>query len=253
MMSPVAAHAAAPVNDDIGAATEVSSLPYADQSSTVEATSAADDPGCGSGPSIWYRFTPATDGYIEANTAGSGFDTMLGAYTGAPGALSFVACNDDSPYGLASAVQFPVVAGTTYYFVIAGYNAGSGAVQFNVQIVPPPPPPVSQITVGLTSATVNKAGVVTISGTIKCDQEGSAFIAVAGRQQKGFFSAQGDKTTFSACLTTETNWSLSFTSSTGISFLPGKISITYYVEASNQSGGTVTTGTKTINVTRRTR
>src|SRR4051794_24340747 len=80
------AHAAAPSNDDFGAATVITSVPYSGTSSTVEATRAADDPSCGDGGSIWYAFTPTVDAWILVDTA-SDFEPELAAVTGERGAL----------------------------------------------------------------------------------------------------------------------------------------------------------------------
>ena len=82
--------------------------------STVEATSAVDDPSCfGNDTSVWYAFTPVVSGSITAETFGSDYDTTLSAYTGTQGALTQLTCNDDAGAGLLSQIRFPVAAGTT--------------------------------------------------------------------------------------------------------------------------------------------
>jgi PKD repeat protein len=78
---------------------------------------------------------------IQADTFGSGYDTVLSAWTGTQGALSLIACNDDFS-GLQSKIDFQATGGTTYYFMVAfccgsGGNGG-GSLQLSVnQILPP--------------------------------------------------------------------------------------------------------------------
>ena len=63
------------------------------------------------------------------NTYGSGIDTILGVYTGwAPGALGYVASNDDSG-GLQSALRFYAYAGGTYSIAVDGVAGAQGPVQ----------------------------------------------------------------------------------------------------------------------------
>jgi hypothetical protein len=135
-----------PVNNDFDSAMVISQMPYVDMTDTSFATWATDDPTeCphNSG-SVWYVFTPLVDMVIEANTAGSYYDTTLAVYTGTRGNLSLVpgACNDDSQYGLQSAVSFTATAGITYYFLVGrccgiGGNGGGYLVFHVVPQLPP--------------------------------------------------------------------------------------------------------------------
>lgn len=89
------------------------------------------NPSCGLllGADVWYRLIAPCDSTLTMNTCGSNFDTTLSVFTGACGALSEVACNDDNggqgpcPGGGTSFVSLPVTAGATYYIRIAGFNA----------------------------------------------------------------------------------------------------------------------------------
>jgi PKD repeat protein len=128
-----------PSNDDFDSAIAFSELPYSNAQDTSSATWASDDPtNCTNNGSVWYEYTPTSDLYLDADTFGSGFDTVLSAYTGTRGALEMVpgACNDDWN-SLQSRVRFRATAGTTYYFLI-GYCCGNGGdgggnLVFNVQ------------------------------------------------------------------------------------------------------------------------
>jgi hypothetical protein len=132
----------APANDDFYNSTLIGSLPFNDALSTVDATTAFDDPFCsGNGHTVWYSFTPSDNMIIDANTIGSSYDTTLSAYTGSRGALAQIACNDDY-YGVQSRVSFNAFAGQTVFFMVGSFGGGPGGnLNFNVSFIPPPPPP----------------------------------------------------------------------------------------------------------------
>lgn len=129
-----------PSNDDIASAVVVTEpLPFSDSVSTVEATTAADDPDCaGNGPTVWYAYTPSVDGWINANTFGSDYDTTLSAYVWDSGSLIQIGCNDDF-FSPQSQLNILVTAGTTYYFMAGAFFSGPGGnLVFNVDVGTPP-------------------------------------------------------------------------------------------------------------------
>lgn len=110
-----------PPNDAFAAAAVAPSIPFSATQSTVEATTAVDDPSCfDSESSVWYAFTPAVSSPLTASTFGSDFVTTISAYTGTQGLLTQLACNDGARWGMRSEVRLSVTAGTTYYFMVAG-------------------------------------------------------------------------------------------------------------------------------------
>jgi hypothetical protein len=125
---------AQPANDDFDSATVISSLPFTDSISTVDATNPGDDPFCnGFEHTVWYSFTPTQDTTVRADTAGSDYATSLGVYTGSRGALSEVACAS-SP----AEVSFNASADTTYFFMVASAAGGpGGTLAFHVSEGPP--------------------------------------------------------------------------------------------------------------------
>ncbi|MET1009151.1 MAG: hypothetical protein ABWY96_03720 [Gaiellaceae bacterium] len=128
LTAPVVVLGVPPANDAIAAATVVGSLPFSEAINTLEATTAPDDPQCGSNEaSVWYAFTPATTAWATADTFGSDYDTTLAAYTGAPGSLNEIACSDDA-VGSQSRVSFLAEAGVTYYLLAAGWFGGGNLV-----------------------------------------------------------------------------------------------------------------------------
>ncbi len=246
------AYADAPSNDDFSNAAIVGATPYSDASSTFEATRAEDDPGCGDGGTIWYSYTATTDGYVEANTDGSNFDTMLGAYAGERGALSDLGCSDDSQYGVASAVVLQATAGTTYHFMVDNYYgaANGGDVVFNLLEVPPPPPALTIVVAEVTKGSVDRRGMVTVRGSVTCDQAGWADIWLSGERTNRRFTARGYGYASTACGTTPTTWSATFRSETGANFVAGRMRTNYEIYAyGEQAGGAYTSGSQVVRLT----
>ena len=96
---------APPTNDYCTNAVIISNTPYSNSQSTVGATDTGDMAvSCVSelGKGVWYRFTPATNGYLVVDTDGSSFDTGAGCTDS--GALTQVACDDDGGVGQASRI-----------------------------------------------------------------------------------------------------------------------------------------------------
>jgi hypothetical protein len=180
--------AQAPSNDDFDSATTVTEpLPYTNSENTADATTAADDPDCvGNGHTVWYAYTPANTADVVANTFGSDYDTTLSAYTGARGALTQIACNDDSG-SLQSRIAFTASAGVTYYLMVGSFfDSPGGSLQFTLELLPPP------LVLGLTidpTGTVSRTGVATVHGTVTCSREAAVSILGNIRQGSGKKSA----------------------------------------------------------------
>ncbi len=105
-------------------------------SSNINATRQSGEPeilaGNPGGKSIWFQWQPTTSGTAVFSTRGSGFDTIMGVYTGTSvNALTRVpsAVNDDDFGGyLTSKVEFDCTAGTAYQVAVDGYWGASGNV-----------------------------------------------------------------------------------------------------------------------------
>ena len=166
---------AAAENDDFDGAVIITALPFTDSTNTSEALTAVDDPYCaGQGPTVWYTFTAPADGWYEANTFGSEYDTGLGAYTGTRGNLVEIACNDDT-FGFASQVVIPLAAGETVYFMVGAYNSAPGGnlvFNLNVGSAPPPPPPpfIAGLTVASAGTVDPVTGIASVGGTATCSR-----------------------------------------------------------------------------------
>jgi hypothetical protein len=135
---------------------------------TTVATNTGDpaDPGCAVGfRSVWYKFTPATNGtYVFAtgtDTATTVGDTVMTLYhsstTDCNGTLTALVCNDNGE-GRA-AITTNLVAGTTYFLVIWDgsdeYISGETSLQLRVsKAVPPAVTTLAASNVTMTSATL---------------------------------------------------------------------------------------------------
>ncbi|MGH9196890.1 MAG: thrombospondin type 3 repeat-containing protein, partial [Acidimicrobiia bacterium] len=73
---------------------------------------------------------------LNANTAGSDYDTVLAVYTGTSLAdLSVVACNDDV-IGVQSRLLVSATAGQTLFFQVGGFFESQGNLVFNLTLPP---------------------------------------------------------------------------------------------------------------------
>jgi hypothetical protein len=184
---PGSALAAPPPNDAIADAVAFGSIPFSHAVDTREATTALDDPSCvGQGPTVWYAYTPTTSGPVAFDSFGSNYDTTLSAYTGLPGALSQIACNDDTG-GLQSRITFDATAGETYYVMAGSYASGPGG-DLVVHAQEPPPPLELQVGLEQRGALDQRSGQVTVRGSVACSGPNfGAFVVVEIEQKVGRF------------------------------------------------------------------
>lgn len=123
----------APANDAFASAATLGGLTGSATGWNLNAGKEASEPehaGNAGGKSVWWQWTAPADGRLALDTHGSGFDTLLGVYTGAGvSALTAVAANDnDGGAGNSSGLSADVLAGTTYRVAVDGKAAASGAV-----------------------------------------------------------------------------------------------------------------------------
>ena len=77
---------------------------------------------------VWYRLVAPYSGTVSLETFSSGYDTVLGVYSGVCGALTPVRCDDDSN-GFSSSSIVPVSGGEVYYIEVADWRPGIPATQ----------------------------------------------------------------------------------------------------------------------------
>ncbi len=171
-LTSVSSLAAAPTNDAVGRAVRVDVLPFVHAMDTRTATTAAADPHCvGQGPTVWYTFTPPEDVRIDVNTFGSNYDTTLSAYIVDSAGAAQIACNDDTN-GLQSQLQVNLIAGVTYTFMVGAYASGPGGdlvIAFSERHAG------SRIFIN-TRAALRSPGLVTLRGTVTCDQPSIIYV-----------------------------------------------------------------------------
>ena len=121
-----------PPNDDFNNATVISSMPYTDTTDYFyAATTEASDPQivqCNSDEgkySIWYAYTPASDGILSIDTFGTNleYDTVMAVWTYDGSAFTPVACNDQAKSGtfLSEALAY-LYKNTTYYIEVVQFS-----------------------------------------------------------------------------------------------------------------------------------
>ncbi|HKN55205.1 MAG TPA: PKD domain-containing protein [Amycolatopsis sp.] len=139
MLVPGVAHAAPPSNDDFDNSTGIAALPFTTQQDAGEATKATDDPfwcqGYNVTSTVWFHYTANANGLLRATTTGSDHSTILSAHTGRRGDLRGV--NNACGTGNNATITFRATAGTTYYFMVAGYDVPLGAVSFALDNIAP--------------------------------------------------------------------------------------------------------------------
>jgi len=133
-----------PPNDDINAAIEITTAPFTTTIDTSGATHSASDPeiaNCNLGAgraTVWYMFIPTLNGNVEINTQGSTYDTILGIWSGSPGNLSPIACDDDFyGQGGASKVKFAVIGEVQYYVEIGNWVSMTGLSAQSLSVLDP--------------------------------------------------------------------------------------------------------------------
>ena len=81
------------------------------------------------GASVWWSWSAPGDGTVIFDTAGSNFDTILGAYSGTGvGNFTALAGNDDWRGFAYSNVAFPVEEGNVYHIAVDGWTGVSGLI-----------------------------------------------------------------------------------------------------------------------------
>lgn len=125
-----------PVNDDPDGAIDVSEPTFAHGIDTDLATISSAEPvvTCtGDRPtnSVWYRFTPGSDGWFDVTTRGSDYPAVLALFTRDVTGFRQVLCGfdygwDDSPAGADGFNDVVVRKGTTYYLEVASLGFENG-------------------------------------------------------------------------------------------------------------------------------
>ncbi len=119
-----------PANDNFTAATVLAGSLGSAAGSNRGATSEAGEPDAGN--SIWFRWTPFTNGFVTFRTGGTAYDTLLCIYRGSTLAnLVRLACDDNGDTNGGSLVTFNASVGSNYFFSVRGVNGAAGFTSLN--------------------------------------------------------------------------------------------------------------------------
>jgi len=127
-----------PANDDVADAQRLTGPVGSVSGDNTHATENASDPQppepSAGGYSVWYSWTPTSNGVVTFVTTGGGADrdTTLAVYTGGPGSLAQVAANDDRGDELHAGVSFAAQAGVRYLLVVDGFGWEDGSGPFTL-------------------------------------------------------------------------------------------------------------------------
>jgi hypothetical protein len=104
--------------------------------------------------SVWYNWTPDSDGSVVIGTCNSEIPTIMEVYTGSALDALTVLTGTNTTCTNGNSVGAEVIAGTTYYIQIAGLFGQVGGftlrINFIPDIEPPPPTPTLTPTLGPT-------------------------------------------------------------------------------------------------------
>ena len=123
--------ASTPANDNFANATTLTGIEGTNNSTLFRATREKDESnhaGVVGGRSIWFNWTPATNGWVAFDTLQSTteINTMIGVYTGSGvNALTEIASNDDYRFRPRSFVYFNAIAATTYRIAVDAKDSSS--------------------------------------------------------------------------------------------------------------------------------
>ena len=129
----------APANDNFAAAQTISGSTGSTTGTNVGATSESGEPNHSpasdaGGKSVWYNWTAPSNGPVTFVTAGSDYDTVLAAYTGASiSSLAAIIKNDDVDPGVVrtSTITFNATGGTVYRIAVDGWDGDEGNITLN--------------------------------------------------------------------------------------------------------------------------
>lgn len=183
--------AAPPTNDTLPGAVAITTIPFSETLDTTEATTDATDAAvntnCGApftNASVWYTYTPSTDGAILVDVSGSDYSAGVIVTESVADADHLVTCGP-------GAVAFEAATGTTYY-ILAFSDTPQNGGKLSISVDEAPPPPTVDLTVNPVGRVDSKTGYATITGTVTCTGEVEfTDLLVELRQNVGRFTITG--------------------------------------------------------------
>jgi hypothetical protein len=228
------ASAAAPSNDMFAGAQVIGALPFNATEDTTQATTDADDVAantfCGApatDASVWYAFTPATDGGRIVDVSGSDYTAGVIVVSGTQGSFNLETCGPGT-------VEFFGSAGVTYYLLLFDDQTdgtGNGG-RLNLSVTDAPPPPTIAMTVNPRGSFNVRTNTATVSGTVTCTGVADfSLVDVTLSQNVGrVATVQGENTVDVTCDGATHPWSVPITPFSG-AFRGGKAASVSLAEA----------------------
>lgn len=223
---PAFAAASPPTNDEIAQAIPLQLAPNTTRENTTGATfnAATDTVDCPGGATVWFRMRSTQARTVRLSTVGSNYDTILSVYSGKPGALTSVACNDDA-VGVQSAVEVSLAANVTYYVEIStccSAEAFGGRAVLNVLTFNR----LRTSTTGVSGSAGRVSGRAFISVAQTCSHPSSLIVGATLSQRVGQFVARGRSNHFAPFCDPNGHYVLTFDSDTGVAFRSGAAALT---------------------------
>jgi hypothetical protein len=131
----------APGNDSFASATQLTGTSGTTSGTNRFATAEPTDPDYfGGAGTVWWKWTPPSDGTYVFDTCGSNFDSKMGLYTGdSLSNLTAIAENDDSCTYQAGLPSFDALTTETYFIAVGAFDAYQvGDITLNWQSGTPP-------------------------------------------------------------------------------------------------------------------
>jgi hypothetical protein len=168
------------------------------------------------GHSVWWTWTAPAIGIVNISTAGSGFDTLLGVFTGSSLTNLTVVTSDNganASSGRAS-VKFVAVPGTQYQIALDGYDGQAGNAVFTFTFTMDKTPP-------KVSFSSPAADTVLTNSSVLVEGKASDNVAVASVQYRVENSTGTNAWQLAATSNQWTNWSATVTN-----LIPGPNTVT---------------------------
>jgi hypothetical protein len=233
------AYAAAPTNDTIQNATQITTVPFTDTVDTTDATTDAVETSlnsnCGAPTvehGVWYHATATQSGSFTVDSSQSSYGTGIMVVAGPASAPTLLTCGPNSVTG-------PLTAGQDVFLLVFGDGstaATSGTMILTVQAAAPPP------TVDMTidsRGSFGRDGSASISGTLTCTGSRVTFAGMLGQVQQRagrlLISSSFQEQIDPVCDGAPHNWVATAPAGNGL-FKGGKATVNIQAEVCNGSG-----------------
>jgi hypothetical protein len=221
-----------PANDSRSNAAVISGLPFAADADLTLATREAGEDKCGVGfdRTVWYRYTPSTDGTLEIALSRDQGSVIGALYAG----TDLVITSAGAPACFSSFGQptrFVVKGGTTYFLQLGDFSADNGSEPIHLAINPGPPPLIETVAIGPNPTLTRAGGIATVSFTVACNNSANFWIYASLRERLTrtvLASASSDNG--GQCGPSPTVISLSF-ADPNHAFAPGSATVSAYIPA----------------------